>query len=108
MPLGPHPYPAWVASMGPDSGIPAGANVVSSDGSVAWAPYAGDTPGSDSAVNMIFNGGSVGNNRLVPSNMVMFRLDGDGNLDQTSRWDNVYVGCGYGAHGGYLNFASSL
>lgn len=97
------PHPAWVAALG--GGAPSGANVVNSDGSVVWAPYAGDVPGSESAVNMVFNGGSVGANRVVPSNLVMFRLDGDGKLDETSRWDNVFVGCGYGPHGANLNFA---
>jgi prepilin-type N-terminal cleavage/methylation domain-containing protein len=98
--------PGWLASL-PDSGVPAGANVVNSDGSVLWAAYTDGVPHGE-RVSMVFNGGSVGGHRVVPSNMVMFRLDSTGKLDQTSRWDNVMIGCGYGSTGANINFATQF
>lgn len=73
----PHPDPG-IASQ-PDNGLPAGANVANSDGSVLWAPYLGDV--NTDTLAMVLNGGVIGNARAIPSNMLWFRIDGSGALD---------------------------
>lgn len=73
----PNPDPG-IASR-PDNGVPAGANVVNSDGSAVWAPYLGDV--DTTAIGMVINGGVIGNARAIPSNMLWFRIDGSGALD---------------------------
>lgn len=102
-----------------DEGIPAGANVASSDGSVAWAPYVGMGEGatcpypapypwypptvySGERLHMAHNGGSIGNAVAIPTNFVWFRLDHLAKLDNSRnaftsepypyRCDNFVIG----------------
>lgn len=87
------PYAPYLT--GPDRGMPAGGNVANSDGSVAWAPSTGN-PVLGGPLTMGVNGGMVGDNRLVPSNVVWFRLDPAGNADASlPEGRNVAVGFGW-------------